>query len=145
MNLASAAQSLVEQFPSGDQTDMTRREVRLEKLGNLAFVGFLFVMIFAVLGLLFAILGRLVVSGDNPLMGIAVMVFIIFGMMTLGYVFFRKSLKEKRKKNFTQESESQRVPPAVTARLIEEREFEPVPTITEETTNLLPTPKRNLQ
>ena len=116
MNLTSVAQTLVEQFPAGDRTDLARRELRLEKLGNLAFLGFLFVMIFSVLGLLFAILGRLVVSGDNPLMGIVLMAFIIFAMLTLGYVFFRENIKGKKEKISSLESKSQFAPPAVTAR-----------------------------
>jgi hypothetical protein len=51
-------------------------------------------------------------------------------------------VKGKMKKVSSEESNPQFAPSGVTARLIEEREFEPIPTVTEDTTNLLPSQKR---
>jgi hypothetical protein len=57
------------------------------------------------------------------------------------YVFFREDLKAKRKQAANEPPPAELEMPVVTGRLIEEREFEPVPAVTEETTNLLPTPR----
>ena len=91
MNLESAAQSLTTQFPSSNNKDLTKREERIEKFGRLAFIGFLNVLVLAVAGLLYAIVGRFIMSGDNPYLGILMMAFIIFAVLTLGYVFFART------------------------------------------------------
>jgi hypothetical protein len=145
MNLEPAAQSLLEQFPSGGRADLARREARLEKFGGLAFAAFLCILFFAVVGLLYAILDRFVFSGNNPLVGILMMMFIIFGMLGLAYVFLREDLKAKRKKGPSDEVQRDVAPPLVTARLIEEREFEPIPSVVEDTTDLLPSRHRDRQ
>jgi hypothetical protein len=140
MNLEPAAQSLREQFPSGNRPDLDRRERRLEKFGALAFTGFMVVIVFAVLGMIYAILDRFVFSGDNPLAGLIMMAFLIFAMLTLAYVVFREDLKEKRRKvGYDHAHGPVELPtPVVTGRLLEEKDFEPIPTVTENTTDLLP-------
>ena len=144
LNLEPVAQSLLDQLPTGDRADLARREARIEKFGQFAFIGFLNVVVVAALGLLYVILNRFVFSGNSPLVGILLMAFIVFAMLTLVYVFFREDLKEKRKKAELGDMKGDFVRPAITARLIEEREFEPIPSVTEDTTDLLPTRKRNL-
>ena len=141
MNLEPAAESLREQFPTGNRPDLDRREQRIERFGQIAFGGFMIVIVLAALGMIYTILDRIIFSGDSPLFGLGLMGFIIFGLLTLVYVFFREDLKEKRKKSAPATApELQR--PAVTGRLIEERDFEPVPTVTESTTELLPSRNR---
>lgn len=142
LNLEHAAQSLRDQFPMSGPSDLARREARLEKFGQVAFGGFLVVVVSAVVGLVYAILARFVFSGDNPAVGILLTAFIIFAMLSLAYVIFREDLKEKRMKIAREEEPPGGAPPVVTGRLIEEREFEPVPTVTEDTTDLLPSQKR---
>lgn len=102
------------------------------------------VVVLAVLGLLYAVRDRFVFSGDNPLVGIPLMAFLVFAMLTLAYVVFREDLKEKRKKaGYDHAHAPSELPmPVVTGRLIEEKEFEPIPTVTESTTDLLPTGNR---
>ncbi len=140
MNLEPAAQSLREQYPAGNRPDLDRREQRIEKFGQIAFGGLIIVIGLAVIGLVVVILDRIVFSGDPPLFGIGLIAFVIFAMLTLAYVFFREDLKEKRKKAGYDHAHT---PPAlqtptVTGRLIEEKHFEPLSTVTENTTNLLP-------
>ena len=91
----------------------------------------------AVVGLIYAILDKMVFSGDNPWAGILLMNLIIFAMLTLAWVVFREDLKEKRQKARSAAAKELEMP-VVTGRLIEEREFEPIPTVTENTTDLLP-------
>jgi hypothetical protein len=137
MNLEPAAQSLLEQFPAGKRPDLDKREQRIETFGQIAFTGFMIVIGLAVLGLIYAILDKMVFSGDNPWAGILLMNLIIFAMLTLAWVVFREDLKEKRAKAARQTAPELEMP-AVTGRLLEEKEFEPIPTVTESTTDLLP-------
>ncbi len=141
MNLEQATQSLLEQFPSGSRPDLDRREHRIEKFGQLAFGGFMVVVAIAVLGLIYTILDRMVFSGDNPLVGVLLTAFIVFAALTLAYVIFSEDLKEKRKKGTLSPRPGELEAPAVTGRLLEEKLFEPVPSVTEDTTNLLPQEK----
>lgn len=140
MNLEPAAQSLREQFPAGNRPDLDRREQRIEKFGRFAFGGFLIVVGLAVIGLIVTILDRIVFSGDPPWFGLGLIAFLIFAVLTLVYVVFREDLKEKRKKAGFEhvQTTAELGMPAVTGRLLEEKEFEPVPTVTENTTDLLP-------
>jgi hypothetical protein len=140
MNLERAAESLREQFPAGRMSALDRREQRIEKFGALAFSGFMCVFVLAVLGLIYAVLDRMVFSGENVAVGLLLMGIIIFCPLMLMYVFFREDLKAKRKQAANPPPAELEMP-VVTGRLIEEREFEPVPAVTEETTNLLPTPR----
>ena len=138
MNLEPAAQSLLEHFPAGDRADFDRRERRVEKFGQIAFTGFMIVITLAVLGIIYAILDRMVFSGKQPIYGILLMAFIVFALLTLAYVVFKEDLKEKRMKAGRAPTPAELERPAVTARLIEEKEFEPIPAVTESTTELLP-------
>jgi hypothetical protein len=142
LNLESAARSLTEQIPAGDRAELARREERIEKFGRLAFIGFLNVLVIAILGLLYAILDRLVFSGNNPIVGILLMAFIVFAMLVLGYVYFRESLKETRKKIVPVESKPDFAHTATTTRLLDEKQFQPIPSVIEDTTELLPSRKR---
>lgn len=145
MNLEPAARSLLEQFPAGVRAELARKEARVEKLGQLAFCGLLCIIVIAVVGLLYAILDRFVFSGDNPFVGILLMMFIVFSLLSLAYVIYRESLKDRPRAAGPEETRPEFAPPPVTARLIEEREFAPVPSVTDDTTNLLPSRSRDRQ
>ena len=136
MNLEPAAKSLLEQYPAGTYPDLDRREQRIETFGQIAFTGFMIVIGLAVLGLIYVILDKMVFSGDNALAGILLLNLIIFAMLTLAWVVFREDLKEKRMKAARSRPELEM--PAATRQLLEEKEFEPIPTVTESTTELLP-------
>ena len=143
MNLESTAASLLEQFPGGNVTDLARSERRLERFGQFAFGGFGIVLLIAIGGLVYTIFTRMVLSGQQPLAGLVLMAFLIFAAMALTYVAFAEDLKEKRKKRVGHPA----APPVldaavVTGRLLEEQEFVPAVSVTENTTDLLPTPNR---
>ena len=142
LNLEPAAQSLLEQFPAGERPDLARREQRLERFGQLAFGGFGIVVLIAAVGIIYTIFRRMVLAGDQPWAGALLIAFIIFAVLTLTYVVFAEDLKEKRKKAvFTEPRELEG--PRTTGRLLDESRFEPVPTVTERTTDLLPSQKRD--
>lgn len=143
MNLEPAAESIRAQFPSGESADLERRERRVERFGQIAFTGFMIVVIIGVIGLMIAILDRFVFSGDQPFVGIGLMAFLVFAMLTLAYVFLREDLKERKHRASVRSQPSELEMPVVTARLIEEKEFEPIPAVTEDTTELLPAKVRD--
>lgn len=140
MNLEIAAQSLHDQFPGGQSPDIVRREELLERFGRIAFGGFGVVLLLAVFGLIFTIITKMVLSGEQPVVGILLCAFIVFAVMSLAYVIFNEDLKDRRQRIRSQER-GVLTGDAVAGKLIEERPFEPVPTVTENTTDLLPREK----
>lgn len=141
MNLEPAAQSLLEQFPGGRDPDLIRRERRLERFGQFAFGGFGLVVVAAIIGLVYTIFTKMVLSGTQPWAGILLIAFLLFAAMTLAYVIFAEDLKDKRKKmrpSPVRELEGA----ADTGKLLDEGQFVPIPTVTENTTDLLPSRNR---
>ncbi|HKP69825.1 MAG TPA: zinc ribbon domain-containing protein [Pyrinomonadaceae bacterium] len=139
MNLESTSDALREWRPS-ESVSLLTQERRLERFGQFAFGGFGIVLVLAVAGLIYTIFTKMVLVGGQPVAGLLLIAFLVFAVLTLGYVVFNEDLKEKRKKagrTLPNELEN----PAVTGRLLEDKEFEPMPTVTENTTNLLPLPK----
>ena len=140
MNLESTAASLLDQFPDSERYELTKREQRLERFGQFAFGGFGIVLLIAIAGLIYTILTKMVLAGQQPLAGILLIAFIVFAALTLAYVVFAEDLKDKRKRGRAEATPGpdELKAPAVTGRLIEEREFVPIGTVTENTTDLLP-------
>jgi len=142
LNLEPSVKSLLEQFPASRREDLESRNRGLEKFGQIAFGGFVFVMAVALLGLIYAILDRMVFSGNNPLVGIILMTFVIFGVLSLAYVFFREDQKAKRQKSTDVATVIELPLPITTGRLLDESKFDPVPSVIENTTDLLPRESR---
>lgn len=141
MNLETAVQSLLEQFPTGERPDIVRREETLERFGRIAFGGFGIVLLFGIAGIIYAIVAEMILTGERPWSGALLIVFIIFAAMTLTYVVFNQDLKDRRKKAAQIPPRELEVP-VVTGKLLDESKVEPIPTVTENTTDLLPSHKR---
>ena len=139
MNLESTAASLSEQFPDRERYELTKREQQLERFGQFAFGGFGIVLLIGIAGLIYTILTKMVLVGQQPLAGILLIAFIIFAALTLAYVVFAEDLKDRRKRGRAEAGQgpSELQEPAVTSRLLEEREFIPAGSVTEKTTDLL--------
>ena len=136
LNLEQTAQSLVSQKPSAAVADLKVTEKRLEKFGNIAFGGLGVVCLAAVIGIIYAIVDAFILSGENVIAGIIFILFLIFAMLGLAYVLFNEHLKEKKlaARNPNMQAEIEGTP---TGKLLEEKHFEPVPSVTENTTELL--------
>lgn len=136
LNLEDTAQSMLEQLPSAASANLIKQRRKLEKFGDIAFTGFAIAILLGVIGLVYVTFVKMVLSGSNPVAGIILILFIIFAAMALAYVFMNETLKEQSAKlnpELTKELEKK----VETGKLLEEGNFEPVPTVTERTTDLL--------
>lgn len=137
MNLENSAASLLEQFPKKARADLQREEKMLQRFGQVAFTGFGIVIGIALLAMIYFIFTKMILAGEQPWAGALLISFIVFAGLSLGYVIWQESLKEKRAKLETApgrnigSSES-------TEKLLNESTFEPVPnSVVEDTTELL--------
>ncbi len=131
------------QFPNAEYADLQRKERMLERFGRVAFTGFGLVIGAGIIGIIYTILSKFVFSGNQPVAGLLLIAFLIFAGLSLAYVIFAESLKEKRNK----------LNPRLNARtselvqpnqLADNRAFQPAVSVTEETTELLTADKRTL-
>ncbi|MBC7898490.1 MAG: hypothetical protein H7070_00375 [Saprospiraceae bacterium] len=137
LNLEQSAQSLLEQFPSAKSPDLEKSERRLEKFGNVAFGGLIVVVLASVVGMIYTIFVKFILNGSGVIAGILLILFLIFAVLGLAYVAFNESLKEKRHAGPKRYGD-----PVLerfdTGKLLNENPFDPVPSVIEETTDLLP-------
>lgn len=136
LNLEKSAESLLEQIPSAESAGLLKRERNLEKFGKVAFTGFGLVLLTGICAIIYLIITKVILSGNSVFGGIMLIAFIIFSALALTYVALNEDLKEKRQKanpalqNDLPEKKD-------TAKLLEDKPFEPVPSVTENTTDLL--------
>lgn len=139
MNLSLAAESLLEQFPTAERAGLLRRERRLERFGQIAFGGLGFALLCGIAGIIYVILTKMVLSGAQPLAGIALIIFVVFAALSLVYVAIAADLKE-RKEKIARAVADPVLPAPNTGKLLEEPRFEPIHSVVEDSTELL-TPK----
>jgi hypothetical protein len=136
MNLEQSAASLLEQFPHGERLDLQKQEKQLAKFGTVAFGGFMVVVAIAIVSIIYYVLAKMVLSGEQPLAGLLLAAFILFAGLSLAYVVWNESLKEKRQKIGATPA-AQAIPPASAAQLRDASFFAPAASVVEDTTELL--------
>ena len=136
LKLDAVLQVVADQFPSDEYAAMQRSKRIVERLGtaSLSIAGLIGLMslIFA------AALYKLILFGPEVLFGasaIALMVFLLFGARFIGY---SKLFLRFEKVNPQSAPLDEFSPEQTTAKLLEDRFFEPVPSVTENSTDLLP-------
>ncbi len=136
LNLEKSAESLLEQIPSAESAGLLRRQRHLEKFGNIVFGGFGLVLLIAISAMIYMIFVKMILSGNSVFGGIMLIAFLIFASLTLAYVVLKEDLKEKKQKaNPSLQNELREKPD--TAKLLEDKPFEPAASIAENTTDLL--------
>jgi uncharacterized membrane protein len=136
LNLEQTALSLLAQIPSAESAGLLKRQKNLEKFGNIAFGGFGIVLLTAVCAIIYLIFTKVILSGNSVFGGILLIAFIIFAILTLCYVVFNEDLKEKMQKT-KPTLNNELVEKLDTAKLLKDKKFEPVPSVIENSTELL--------
>jgi len=136
LNLEKSAESLIEQLPSAQSANLLKHGKTVERFGNFALGGLGVVILFGVTILIYTIIEKFLVSGTNVYFAILMVAFIIFAFLSLVFVIFNEILKEKKAKiNPTMKNELDEKKD--TAKLLEEKSFEPVGSVTEDSTEFL--------
>jgi hypothetical protein len=142
MNLEQISAALSEQLPERD-VSIERSEARLEVFGNIVFIGFGIVLLAGVIGILYTIITKMILSGTQPLAGVILANFVAFGALTLAYVVLREDLNERKKKARAVSAPSPEPDPDIdTNKLLQDPIQEPIPSVIEDTTDLLPVENR---
>ena len=143
LKLGAIVEVMSESLPSEENAALRRRKRILEKLGQ----GALFIAgLIALMSFIFAAaLFKLIVFGPEVLFwasAIALAVFALLGAGLIGYskLFLRPSSTDERRV-----PADEGFPIPATGKLIEDRPFEPVPSVIESTTDLLPRKSRSDQ
>jgi hypothetical protein len=136
LNLEKTAETLLEQIPSAESAKLLRRERNLQKFGNVAFGGFGVVLLTGIIAIIYLIITKVILSGNSVFGGIMLIAFIVFAALMLAYVVFNEDLKE-RKQNANPSLQNDLPEKLETGKLLEEKLFEPVSSVTENTTDLL--------
>lgn len=141
LGLEKIAQSLGEQLPARVDQSLLARQERLEKFG----VGALSVFGLGLLGFLLYLIGQKLVVSQGSLLAILAMVglVIMLGCGLLSVILFAraKELKEEASKRQLQPNANEVA--GSTKELLPEGRFEPVPSVTDRTTELLFAEKRD--
>lgn len=140
MNLDKIAADLAEQFGNAEPDPAEAWEKFFSAVGKIGIGGFGTVVVVGIGALLYTIITKLIVSGSQPLFGLFLAMFLLFAALTLAYVIFNEGMKEKRAARKDRAIQEIKAPD--TARLLADPIDEPIPSIIEHTTDLLPVENR---
>ena len=133
LSLEKIAQSLVEQIPAKVDQSLDKRKEKLERFGIVALSGF------GVAGggvLFYLIIFKMMLAEGKILAGLALLTIIICGLLAVFFFNYANSLKETAVRNRLQQPDE--LPQDETpANLLNDSYLEPIPSITERTTELL--------
>lgn len=136
LNLEQTALSLLEQIPSAESAKLLKREKSLEKFGTIAFTGFGLVLLSGIGAIIYLIITKMILTGSSVFGGILLVAFVIFAALLLVYVGLNEDLKE-RKQKANPLLKNELTGKKETGKLLEEKHFEPIPSVTENSTQLL--------
>lgn len=136
LNLSKSAESLIEQMPSAQSANLLRHEKAIERFGNFALGGLGVVGLIAITAMLFYLVQKFIVSGTNVYAGLLLIAFFVFAFLSLVFVIFNESLKEKKAKlNY---NSNELTGAKDTGKLLEDKPFVPAAaSVTENSTELL--------
>jgi len=136
MNLEQTALTLADQF--GAVRDVSSQSIDrfFENLGKVAFGGFGTVLVIGLGFLLYTILTRFILDGSQVAFGVFLFLFVIFASMSLCYVIYIESRKDRRAFKHLEPSARDLSAPD-TGRFLKEPAEMPIPSVVEDTTDLL--------
>jgi hypothetical protein len=140
LGLEPFARALAEQLPAEAcdpaQAELLARLSARQRRVELLLSGATLAFLAAVVGAVFyGIVAKIIIEKGQVLGGIAFLAVILLGLVSVGLVVFNESLKEKLAKRHAPDEALPQSGP--TGKLLPESRFEPVPSVTERTTELL--------
>ena len=133
LSLEKTVQSLVEQIPAKIDQSLKRRKEKLERFGVIALSG---VGVVGGGALFYMIIFKMMLADGKILGGLALLTIIICGLLAVFFFNYANYLKETAVKNRLQPPEE--MPEYETpAKLLNDSYLEPIPSVTERTTELL--------
>jgi hypothetical protein len=142
LGLEKIAQSLAEQLPTQIDANQQKQKERIEKQGVIA----LSIFAAGIIGLLlYLVVYKVIFVQGRTLEGLGILAFLALISSGLVSVYLFAKANEVGQKNKTREisGSDEPLPSTRTAKLLAEGYFEPVPTVTEPTTDLLTMEKTN--
>ena len=136
LNLEKSAESLIEQMPSAQTANLLRHEKAIERFGNFALGGLGVVGLVAVTAGLYVLVTKFIITGTNIFAAVLLISFFVFAFLSLIFVVFNETLKEKKQK-INPGLSTELTEPKNTGKLLEEKLFEPAASVTENSTELL--------
>jgi hypothetical protein len=142
MNLEQTVATLSEQYGTDFDQAVAGWDRFFNALGKFAFGGLCVIVVVGIIGLIYTIITKFVLSGDQPLVGIFLALFIVFAALTLVWVIWNESQKEQKAKLPASRDLPGTVPE--TGKLLPDPIEFPA-SVTENTTKLLPVENKSLE
>ncbi len=136
LNLEKTSQSLLEQIPSAESAKFLKRQQKIEYFGMAALSGLGIVGLIGLGAAIYSILVKMILSGQNIAGGIFIIAALICAVSSLAFVIYWTD-REDNDKRLKQVRNSPISGNRNTGNLLEEGNFEPVSSVTENTTDLL--------
>lgn len=134
MNLEETATNLADQF--GELSVGSRKwEGFFSNLGKIGFGGFGAVVVIGFFWMLYAIITKMIVGGAQPLFGLLLAMFLVFAALALVYVIYNEATKDKKTERSAATIPDMKA--ADTGRLLTDPIHESIPSVVENTTELL--------
>ena len=135
-NLDDTAKSLLLQIPSAETANLLRHEKAIDNFGKFALGGLGVVGLIAFTAGIWYLVTKFLVNGTNIYAALLLISFIVFALLSLIFVIFNETLKEKKAKIKLPE-QNELAQPKTTGRLLEDKPFEPAASVVENSTELL--------
>jgi hypothetical protein len=136
LNLKKTAESLAEQR-GGEVSSHDRSVAALERFGGIVFTGLGISVAAGIIGLLYVIITRMIISGSQPIAGAVLAAFVLFAGLALAFVGWREALADNERRR-TRSRRADAIDEGGGEPMgLGEPTFEPVPSVVENTTRRL--------
>lgn len=138
MNLLQTVESLAAQFGTGHDAQTAKVENFFNQLGKFAFGGFGAVVVIGIGILLVTTFNKFIGNGSNIMIGVFLMLFLVFAALSLVYVIYNESRKDNQAlRKAVEPSNAPEIALRDTGKLLNEPTDLPIPSVIEDTTDLL--------
>lgn len=137
LNLEKSVESLLEQIPSAKSANLLKNQRNIDRFGTFALGGLSLVVLAGVGYFVWHVIEKFVLTGTNIFVALLVSAFFFFGILSVIFVVLNEIAKDKRKNIEADVKENLIEPEKETAKLLEEKPFHPIPSVVENSTELL--------